>query len=70
MNCLLAISSVARGRGARDPPHWPEEYAKKLFLALLRPILALKTEIAPPMVLEMRIGQKPDVYRPEKLAFS
>ena len=35
--------------GVEQPPHhWPEEQANTLFLALLRPIFALKTKIAPP----------------------
>ena len=44
-------------------PHWPEEYAKYYtFLALLRPIFALKTKI-PPLALAMRVGQGSDVKK-------
>ena len=56
-------SSVAKGgRGANLPPIGLKSMQNTPFLALLRPIFALKTKIAPPpLELEMRIGHGPDV---------
>ena len=52
---MSASSCVAEG-GAGALPIGLKSMQNTLFSALLRPIFALKTKIAPPMVLAMRIG--------------
>ena len=67
-NKLHVFSSVARV-GGLEPPHWPEEYSKYPVFSILGLIFALKTKIAPPMVLAMRAGQEPDVMLTRRTGF-
>ena len=62
------VSSVARGgeAGRAIAPIGLKSMQNTSFVALLRPIFALKTKIAPPLALAMRIGQGPDVISTKK----
>ena len=52
-----------------SPPIGLKSMQNALFLALLRPIFALKTKIAPPTVLAMRVGQESDMILSRKTGF-
>ena len=54
--------ALPRERGVTAPhPIALKSMQNTPFLALLRPIFALKTKLAPPLTLAMRIGKGPDV---------
>ena len=61
------FSSVALGGAERViVPIGRKSMQNTPFLALSRPIFALKTKIAPPLALAMKIGQGPDIISTKK----
>ena len=70
LTLLVDLCSKARGGGGgSSPPIGLKSMQNSLFLALLRPIFALKTKIAPPTVLTMRDGEVRDVILSTKTGF-
>ena len=66
---LRSVAQPERAGGS-STPFGLKSMQNTLFLALLRPIFALKTKIAPPTVLAMRVGEEPDVISSRKVGFS
>ena len=66
----ITDSSIARGEGAIASSIGLKSMQNIPFLALLRPIFALKTKIAPPsLVLAVRICKGPGVISTRKTGF-